>query len=473
MTQKKINHRAKSITGIKGLDEITGGGLPEGLITLAYGNPGSGKTILGVEYLVHGALQQQEAGLLLTFEESATELADNFASLGIDLESLIQKNLLAVEHIDLDEEFTESGDFTLDGIQIRINHLVKKNNIKRVVIDGIEALLSRFSAEAIIRNELRKLMRWLHKLGVTTLFTGEISENQSKHGFEAYLADCVIMLDHRMTEQLATRRLRVIKFRGSSHGQNEYPFLITENGLCILPITSLLLEHQVFKTRIPTGLSFLDDSMQGGYYKGSSILVSGTPGAGKSTVAAHFTNGNCMAGHRCLYLAFEEAPHQICRNMQSVNIDLDTHIKAGHLLIHSTRPTKQGLEAHLIEIQTLIEKFQPDCVVVDPVTNFITAGADIDVRLMFIRMVDLFKAAGITSMFVALYHMNDHRSENIQSVSSLMDTWIAVNNDIINGQAQRALLVIKSRGTAHNNQMVPFKIGQNGIELINGSKGMS
>ena len=472
MTQKIINHRAKSETGIKGLDEITGGGLPKGLITLAYGNPGSGKTILGMEYLVHGALRYQETGLLLSFEENATELTDNFASLGIDLNSLVMQDKLLIEHIDLDDEFTESGDFSLDGLQIRINHLVKKHHVQRVVIDGIEALLSRFNAEAIIRNELRKLMRWLRKLGVTTLFTGEISENQSKHCFESYLADCVIMLDHRMTEQLATRRLRVIKFRGSSHGQNEYPFLITENGLCILPITSLLLAHQVFTTRVPTGLDFLDASMQGGYYKGSSILVSGTSGSGKSTIAAHFTNANCIAGHRCLYLAFEEAPNQICRNMQSINIQLDPHIKAGRLLIHSTRPTKQGLEAHLIEIQSLIETFKPDCIVVDPVTNFITAGADIDVRLMFIRMVDLFKSSGITSMFVALYHMNDSRSESIQSVSSLMDTWIAVNNDIISGQAQRALLVVKSRGTAHNNQVVPFQIGQNGIELVTSSNGI-
>lgn len=426
-----------------------------------------------MEYLVHGALLYQETGLLLTFEENTEELAENFASLDTDLKDLIQQNNFFIEHINLDEEFTESGDFTLDGLQIRISYIVKLNNIKRIVIDGIEALLCRFSSEAIIRNELRKLMRWLRKLGVTTLFTGELSEEQSKHGFEAYLADCVIMLDHRMTEQLATRRLRVVKFRGSSHGQNEYPFLITDNGLCILPVTSLMLDHKVFTSRVPTGLSFLDSTMQGGFYRGSSILVSGTPGSGKSTLSAHFANANCIAGDRCLYLAFEEAPNQICRNMQSINIDLTTHIKSGRLHIHSTRPTKQGLEAHLIEIQKLIEKFKPNCIVVDPVTNFITIGADIDVRLMFIRMVDLFKAAGITSMFVALYHINDNRSESNQSVSSLMDTWIVVNNDIINGKAQRALLVVKSRGTAHNNEVIPFKIDQNGIESVINSNSSS
>ena len=469
MTQTINNHREKSKTGIKGLDEITGGGLPKGLITLAYGNPGSGKTILGIEYLVHGAIEEQEAGLMLTFEESAIELVDNFASLNIDLNRLSQHGQLTIEHIDLEDEFTESGDFTLDGLQIRISYLVKKNNVKRIVIDGIEALLTHFSSEAVIRNELHKLMRWLRKLGVTTIFTSEMSESSTKHGFEAYLADCVLMLDHRVIDQLATRRLRIIKYRGSSHGQNEYPFLITQNGLCILPITSIELEHQVFSTRVPTGLSFLDATMQGGYYKGSSVLVSGSPGSGKSTAAAHFVDTNCKAGNRCLYLAFEEAPNQICRNMQSVNIDLNAHIQAGSLRVHSTRPTKQGLEAHLIEIQMLLETFQPDCVVVDPVTNFITAGSNIDVRLMFIRMVDLFKAAGITSMFVALHHADDNRNESIQSISSLMDTWITLNNDIVNGQAQRALLVVKSRGTAHNNQVVPLQVGQNGIELANSS----
>jgi circadian clock protein KaiC len=473
MSQAKLNTRSKSRTGIKGLDEITGGGLPEGLITLAYGNPGSGKTILGIEYLVHGAIALEEPGLLVTFEENSNELSQNFASLGIDLAKLMANNSLAIEHIDLDDEFTESGDFTLDGLQIRISHLVKKNHVKRIVIDGIEALLSRFNAEAIIRNELRKLMRWLRKLGVTTLFTGEISDSGSRHGFEAYLADCVLMLDHRVIDQLATRRLRVIKFRGSSHGQNEYPFLITENGLCILPITSLLLEHQVFTTRVPTGLAFLDDTMQGGYYKGSSVLVSGSPGSGKSTLSAHFTDATCKAGKRCLYLAFEEAPNQIVRNMQSIGISLAQHISAGNLLIHSTRPTRQGLEAHLIEIQTLLEKFKPDCIVVDPVTNFITAGSAIDVRLMFIRMVDLFKNAGVTSMFVALHSIHDHKSESIHSVSSLMDTWIAVNNDIVDGKAQRAMLVIKSRGTAHNNESVPFNITNHGIELVNNSNSIN
>ncbi len=467
MITKKISHQIKSKTGIQGLDEITGGGLPAGLITLAYGNPGSGKTILGIEYLVYGATAQQEPGLLVTFEENSNELSQNFASLGIDLSKLIADNSLAIEHIDLDDEFTESGDFTLDGLQIRISHLVKKNNVKRIVIDGIEALLSRFNAEAIIRNELRKLMRWLRKLGVTTLFTGEISDSGTKHGFEAYLADCVLMLDHRVIDQLATRRLRVIKYRGSSHGQNEYPFIISENGLCILPITSLLLEHQVFTTRVPTGLDFLDESMQGGYYKGSSVLVSGSPGSGKSTLAAHFTDATCRDGKRCLYLAFEEAPNQIIRNMQSIGILLDDHINSGKLLIHSTRPTRQGLEAHLIEIQTLLDQFKPDCIVVDPVTNFITAGSAIDVRLMFIRMVDLFKNAGVTSMFVALHSIHDHKSESIHSVSSLMDTWITVNNDIVSGKAQRALLVIKSRGTAHNNESVAFNITNNGIELNN------
>lgn len=466
MLSTELNRQQKSITGIQGLDEITGGGLPKGLITLAYGNPGSGKTILGIEYLVHGAEEMNENGLLVTFEENKNELNQNFASLGMDLAKLVANNSLAIEHIDLDDEFTESGDFTLDGLQIRISHLVKKNNIQRIVIDGIEALLTRFNAEAIIRHELRKLMRWLRKLGVTTLFTGEISDSGSKHGFEAYLADCVLMLDHRVIDQLATRRLRIIKYRGSSHGQNEYPFLITENGLCILPITSLQLEHQVFKSRVPTGLTFLDDSMQGGYYRGSSILVSGTPGSGKSTLAAHFANVNCMAGKRCLYIAFEESPNQIVRNMKSVNILLDKHIKSGNLLIHATRPTRQGIEAHLIEIQLLLEQFKPDCIVVDPVTNFITAGSEIDVRLMFIRMVDLFYNAGVTSMFVALHHMSDKKSENVNSVSSLMDTWIAVNNDIINGESQRAMIVIKSRGTAHNNKSIPFCISNNGIELI-------
>jgi circadian clock protein KaiC len=469
MSQHTSNHHAKSETGIEGLDQITGGGLPAGLISLAYGNPGSGKTILAMQYLVHGALKLEEHGLLVTFEENTDELNQNFSSLGINLANLISKGSLCVEHVDLDDEFSESGDFTLEGLQIRISHLVKKHAVKRIVIDGIEALLSRFNAEALVRNELRKLMRWLRKMGVTTLFTGEISDSGSKHGFEAYLADCVLMLDHRVIDQLATRRLRVIKYRGSSHGQNEYPFLITKNGLSILPITSLLLGHQVFTTRVSTGLDFLDASMQGGYYKGSSILVSGSPGSGKSTMAAHFTDTTCKAGKRCLYLAFEESPDQIIRNMKSINIALDTHISNGSLLIHSTRPTRQGLEAHLIEIQALLNSFKPDCVVVDPVTNFITVGSAIDVRLMFIRMVDLFKSTGITSMFVALHHFDSFNSDSIHSVSSLMDTWISVSNDVENGVSQRSMLVIKSRGTEHNTQIAPFNITSQGIQLVNSS----
>lgn len=469
MSQISTNNSIKSPTGIRGLDEITGGGLPEGLITLVYGNPGSGKTILGIEYLANGIQKYNEPGLLITFEENANELIHNFASLGINLVQLTNQNKLVIEHIDLDDDFSESGDYTLDGLQIRISHLIKKNKVKRLVIDGVEALLTRFNAEGIIRNELRRLMRWLRKLGVTTIFTGEIGESGSKHGFEAYLADCVLMMDHRVIDQLATRRLRVIKFRGSSHGQNEYPFLITNKGLCILPITSLLLENQVFKTRVPTGLEFLDNAMQGGYYKGSSILVSGSPGSGKSTLAAHFANATCNKGQRCLYLAFEESANQICRNMLSINIPLEKHIQEQNLKIHSTRPTRQGLEAHLIEIQSLIEEFKPDSIIVDPVTNFITAGSAIDVRLMFIRMVDIFKNAGITSMFIALHHMSDNTAESIHSVSSLMDTWISVNNDIINGKAQRAMLIIKSRGTSHNNEVTKFDIKKDGISLANKS----
>lgn len=465
MSKLIINSPPKSATGIKGLDEITGGGLPAGLITLVYGNPGSGKTILGVEYLVNGIQNCDEPGLLVTFEESAIELTRNFSSLGINLDQLIHQNKLAIEYVDLNDDFSESGDYTLDGLQITISHLIKQNKIKRLVIDGIEALLSRFNAENIIRNELRKMMRWLRKLGITTIFTGEIGESGSKHGFEAYLADCVLVMDHRVIDQLATRRLRIMKFRGSAHGQNEYPFLITKKGLCILPITSLELESQVFTSRVLTGLSQLDEAMQGGYYKGSSILISGSPGSGKSTLAAHFANATCINNQRCLYLAFEEASNQICRNMLTINLPLEKHIKEGNMMIHSTRPTRLGLEAHLIEIQSLIDEFQPDSVVVDPVTNFITAGSTVDIRLMFIRMVDMFKNAGITSMFTALHHMSENNAGGIHSVSSLMDTWISVNNDKINGKAQRSLTIIKSRGTAHNDEVIQFSIGANGIKL--------
>jgi circadian clock protein KaiC len=385
-------------TGINGFDEITGGGLPAGRPTLVCGSAGCGKSLFGLEFLIRGATQYDEAGVLMTFEETADDMRKNVASLGFDLDALIAQKKIMIDFVKVERgEIEEHGEYDLEGLFIRLSHAIAATGAKRVVLDTIEALFAGLSNQAILRSELRRLFGWLKERGMTTVITGERSGDQfTRQGLEEFISDCVILLDHRVVDQISTRRLRVVKYRGSTHGTNEYPFLIDENGISILPITSSSLDYQVSTERISSGVSGLDEMLGGvGYYRGSTVLLSGSAGTGKSSVAAHLAQATCARGERCLFFSFEESASQILRNMRTLNIDLQPFIRKDLLRIHSARPTVYGLEMHLVRMHKLIVQFKPAVVVVDPVSNLQTAGTTEDTGLLFVRLVDFLRKEGI------------------------------------------------------------------------------
>ncbi len=400
----------KALTGISGLDEITGGGLPRGRPTLVTGNAGSGKTLLSMQFLVQGAVHYNEPGVFMAFEETAEELTQNFASLGFDLDKLIASGKILIDYVHIDpSEIEETGDYDLEGLFIRLGCAIDAIGAKRVVLDTIEVLFSGFRNDAILRAELARLFRWLKDKGVTAIVTGERGEKSlTRYGLEEYVADCVITVDNRLENQIATRRLRIIKYRGSSHGTNEYPFLIEEDGISVLPITSLRLEHTASTDRISTGIERLDNMLDGsGYYRGSSILISGTAGTGKTSFANHFVDAACRRGERCIYFAFEESPSQIVRNMRSIGIDLEPWINEGLLQIRSLRPMAFGLEMHLVDMLRHIDKFQPKVVVFDPISNLINVGVIDDVKSMLTRLIDYMKTKEITTICTSLVDIED------------------------------------------------------------------
>ncbi len=459
---------SKTRTGVSGLDEITGGGLPQGRPTLICGGPGSGKTLFGMEFLVRGARDFGENGVFMSFEERDTDLVQNFASLGFEIDGLIAAEKLAIDYVHIERsEILETGEFDLEGLFVRLGFAIDSVGAKRVVLDTIEALFSGIPNEGILRAELRRLFRWLKEKGVTTVITGEQgSGSLTRHGIEEYVSDCVILLDHRMIEQVATRRLRIVKYRGTSHGTNEYPFLIDEDGFSVLPITSLGLTHKADNERVPTGISRLDTMLGGkGYFRGSSILVTGTAGTGKSSLAAHLAKSTCERGERCLYLAFEESESQIIRNMKSIGIDLQPYVEKELLLFHNVRPTVFGLEMHLVIMSKLVEKFSPSVVVIDPISNLISIGNQGEVKSILTRFVDSMKLKGITAFFTCLISGSKDVDETEVGVSSLMDTWISVQTIETNGERNRVLYVIKSRGMAHSNQVREFILSSKGVQL--------
>ncbi|HEY6122315.1 MAG TPA: circadian clock protein KaiC [Pyrinomonadaceae bacterium] len=460
---------SKSPTGIEGFDQITGGGLPTGRPTLVCGSAGCGKTLFAMEFLIHGAVEYKEPGVFVAFEETAEDLAQNVLSLGFDLKDLIAKKKLEVDHIHIERsEIEETGEYDLDGLFVRLAYAIDSVKAKRIVLDTLEALFASLPNEGILRAELRRLFRWLKDRGVTAVITAERGAGTlTRHGLEEYVSDCVILLDHRVTDQLSTRRLRVVKYRGSSHGTNEYPFLIDEKGISVMPVTSLGLEHKATTQRVSTGVPQLDDMLGGeGVYRGSSVLVSGTAGTGKSSLAAHFTRAACQRGERCLYFAFEESMSQILRNMRSIGIDLRPWVKKGLLQFSASRPTAFGLEMHVAKMHKLIEEFRPDAVVVDPLTNLITIGNENEVRSALLRLIDLLKLRQITGFFTSLTHDGAVLETTDLGVSSLMDTWILLRDMEINGERNRGLYVLKSRGIAHSNQIREFHLTNHGIELI-------
>jgi circadian clock protein KaiC len=459
---------AKTATGIRGLDEITRGGLPRGRPTLICGGPGSGKTLLALTFLANGALLFDEPGVLMTFEENADEIASDVASLGFDTQELIKANKLAIDYVRVERsEIEETGEYDLEGLFVRLDYAIRSVGAKRVVLDTIESLFSGLSNTAILRSELRRLFRWLKDQGVTAVITGERGEGMlTRQGLEEYVSDAVILLDHRVHDQVSTRRLRVVKYRGTYHGTNEYPFLINQTGISVLPVSSMALQHQAPLDRVPSGIALLDQMLSGkGYYRGSTVLVSGTAGTGKTSLAAHFIDAACRRGERCLCFLFEESPAQLLRNMRSIGIDLEVWVNAGLLQFHADRPSRYGLETHLVTMHQAVADFKPDVTVIDPVTNLMTVGTYADVQAMLTRMIDHLKTENITAMLTSLMpgHTTIERTET--TISSLMDTWLVLRNEDISGRHRRGLYVLKSRGMAHSNELREFAITNQGLDM--------
>jgi circadian clock protein KaiC len=464
---------AKAPTGIPGLDEITNGGLPRGRPTLVCGGAGCGKTLLAMEFLVRGALEYDEPGVFMSFEETTDDLVENAQSLGFDLRRLSARRRLLLDYVQLERaKLTESGEYDLEGLFIRLGHAIETIGAKRVVLDTIELLFSGLSDRLMVRAELARLFRWLKAKRVTAIVTGERDgDHLTRHGLEEYVSDCVILLDQRVMEQSATRRLRILKYRGSAHGGNEMPFLIDDHGVSVLPITSLGLAHQASSAHLSTGVAGLD-AMFGrkGFFRGNSVLVSGTAGTGKSSLAAHFAEAACRRRERCLYFAFEESASQITRNMRSIGIDLEPWARRDLLRVHAQRPTARGLEAHLVAMDRLIDDWKPRVVVVDPVTNMIAVGSETEVKAMLARLIDLMKLRQITALFTSLTEGGGVSERTDLGVSSLMDVWMLLGNLEANGERNRTIQIVKARGMAHSNQVREFVMTDRGVMLVDVSR---
>lgn len=466
--ERKTPSLPKAPTGIRGLDELTHGGLPRGRPTLVCGSAGCGKTLLGMEFLVRGAVDFREPGVFMAFEEHTEELAQNFASLGHDLEALVAQKKLVLDFVHVERsEIEESGEYDLEGLFIRLAHAIDSIGAKRVVLDTIETLFSGLSNEAILRAELRRLFRWLKDKGVTAIITGERGESTlTRYGLEEYVADCVILLDHRVEGQMATRRLRIVKYRGSTHGTSEYPFLIDEGGISIVPITTVGMQHHAPTGRLSTGIARLDAMMQGkGYYRGSTVLVSGTAGSGKTSLAAHFAFATAARGERCLWFAFEESSSQIIRNMRSIGIHLEPAVRRGMLRFQAERPTIYGLEMHLVVTQKLVEQFKPRVVILDPISNFGPLGSPAEVKALLVRLIDYFKAEQITVLFTSLTSGGGFVEATDVGLSSLVDTWLLLRDVESAAERNRVLHLLKSRGMAHSNQVREFVLSDHGAQL--------
>jgi circadian clock protein KaiC len=458
----------KSPTGIHGFDEITGGGLPTGRPTLVCGGAGCGKTLFGMEFLVRGATRFNEPGVFMSFEETNEELTKNVVSLGFDLEDLIKHKKIALDHVRVERsEIQETGEYDLEGLFVRLNYAIDSIGAKRVVLDTIESLFAGLPNQLILRAELRRLFRWLKEKGVTTIITGERGEETlTRQGLEEYVSDCVIILDHRVNAQTSTRRLRVVKYRGSMHGTNEYPFLIDEAGFSVLPVTSLGLKHIVSDKRISSGITALDAMLEGkGYYRGSTVLVSGTAGVGKTSIAAHFAEAACKRGERVLYFCFEESPNQLMRNMRSVGIKLEPWVKKGLLQFQATRPTFYGLEMHLAVTHRIVSVFKPDIVILDPINTFIVDDKDMEVKTMLMRIVDFLKANQITALFTSLTSSQGSLESSDAGISSLIDTWLLLRDIELYGERNRGMYVLKSRGMANSSEIREFILTDHGVEL--------
>jgi len=457
----------KTPTGINGLDDLTLGGIPTGRPTLLCGAAGCGKTLFALTFLVNGATEYGEHGVFMSFEERSQDLSANVSSLGFDLDRLVAEKKIVVDYVRIERaEIEESGEYDLEGLFVRLGYAIDKIGAKRVVLDTIEALFSGLTDSAILRAELRRLFAWLKDKGVTAIITGERGDGQlTRYGIEEYVSDCVILLDNRVQDQVTTRRLRVVKYRGSAHGTNEYPFLIDDQGVSVLPITSAGLGHAISSETVPTGVADLDAMLGiGGYFRGASVLISGLAGTGKSTFGASFVDAACKRGEHCLFFAFEESPDQVVRNMRSVGIDLAPHLAAGLLRFEAARPSLYGFEMHLARMNRDIESFKPAVIVVDPISAF--RGPSSEIHSTLIRLADICKTKGITTLFTSLSSAGESMNESERSVSSLMDTWISLEDKESNGERNRVLYLLKSRGMNHSNQLREYRLTGGGITMI-------
>jgi len=470
MREDKSDYFPKSKTGVDGLDEITGGGFPKGRPTLICGSAGCGKTLMGLQFLVKGITEYDETGVFMSFEETAKDLTQNVRSLGYDLDKLVKTNKLKIDHIQIEKnEIEETGEYDLEGLFIRLNYAIDAIGAKRVVLDTIESLFGGLDNATILRSELRRLFQWLKNKGVTAIITGERGESSlTRQGLEEYVSDCVILLDFRVIDQIATRRLRIVKYRGSTHGTNEYPFLIDEAGISVLPITSLKLEHKTSSDVLSYGHEGLNKLFgKGGFFRGTSTLITGTAGTLKTTLAAYFALSSCQRKEPTLFFSFEESPDQLIRNMSSIGVDLNPFIKSKLLFIHASRPSLQGLELHLLVLHKLIKELKPKTVIVDPISSLVTVGTSSEVRAMLVRLMDMLKSNKINALFTSLTHQksNEYGDLTVDAVSSLADTWIQVSNDEKNDVRKRILSIVKSRGMGHSNQAWKFIIQDKGIKL--------
>ena len=466
-TELSAPQLAKAPTGIPGLDEVLLGGIPAGRPTLVCGSAGCGKTLLGMSFLVNGATRFGEPGVFVSFEETSQDLADNVASLGFDVPGLIAAKKLAIDHIRVERsEIEETGEYDLEGLFIRLGYAIDQIGAKRVVLDTLEALFSSLSNEAILRAELRRLFGWLRERGLTTIITGERGAGTlTRHGLEEYVSDCVILLDNRVEDQVTTRRLRIVKFRGSAHGTNEFPFLLDDQGITVVPLSSAGLGHRVSAEVVSTGIPGLDAMLGlGGIYRGSSVLISGVPGSGKTILGASFAAAACARGERCMFFSFEESAELLIRNVKSANVELRKHVESGLLRIETKRPTSFGFEMHLAHMQRELDRFQPSSVIVDPVTSF--RGPDSEVHALLLRMLDILKTRGITTIFTSLTSSNERVSQADFGLSSLMDTWFFLVDIESNGERNRGLYALKSRGMSHSNQIREYLLTGDGVKFV-------
>jgi len=469
----KLNHMEKCATGIIGFDQVTEGGLPKNRTTLISGGAGSGKTLLGLDFLIRGATDYNEPGVYMSFEETAEELFQDVASLNMNLSGLVSRKKIKIEHVILERKDVLENNFNLEGVFVRLENAIDSVGAKRVVLDSIESPFAGIMDPGILRIEIKRLFRWLKDKKVTAIVTGEPGEGSyTRHGMEEYISDCIILLDNRVKDQIAIRRMRVIKYRGSNHGANEYPFVIDREGLSVIPITSAGLDQPGTNKKVSTGIPSLDKMFKGGkpgFTRGSTVLASGTAGTGKTSLAAAFAVESCKRGEKCLFLSYEESAGQLIQNMSSIGIHLELWVKKGLLKIESTRPSFFGLEMHLLELYKSIETFKPKAVVIDPLTSLIGEGDEREIMSMITRMIDLLKSRGITTFFTSLVSssaQNDTSGEI--GVSSLIDTWIVVREleEDSGRKRTRGLFIVKSRGTGHESDVHKLILSDDGIALV-------